>query len=96
MWKRRGAIAGLLLLATGCGGEQIDEDAWRTALADQGVEPSDWETYRDVWTRECDASDNELQLFVAQVLDAKTATADVIKTNLNNACPDRLGDVTLD
>ena len=88
------AVLGVLAL-TGVigGGHDVDEAAWRDSVEQQIGHPvEDWPTYRDVWLRECDEDTDAFQVFVATGLDAGT-DADMIRSNVRYACPNRLQDV---
>lgn len=82
----------LLIFPAGCGGSEVDRAAWERDLAEHGLTVSDWSKFESAWERACDNDQDELEAFVAATLDAG-GDPDVIRTNVDNACPDRADDV---
>lgn len=85
--------AAVALLLAGCGGQDIDEDKWRADVErDTGSPVADWEKYRDVWLDVCDDDEDGFSTYMAVALDGGDSW-DSLRTNVANACPDRLGEL---
>lgn len=79
------------LMLSSC--NSVDEDTWRAEVeAETGSEIADWDAYSEVWTEACDKDEDELALFIAVGLD-QGESLDLMRTNIKNACPDRLEEV---
>jgi hypothetical protein len=87
----RGIVVVIACLAlAGCGGHEIDDDQWRTDIERElGAPIDDWKQFRDVWVDVCDDSEDGFEAFAAVALDGGDSW-DSLRTNVSNACPDRL------
>lgn len=86
--------AAVLAFVGGCttNSGEASGPSWRHALKRQGVNPHDWQAYKETWQEVCDSSADELGFFVASSIDADTTRSE-LRTNVRYACPDRMDEL---
>jgi hypothetical protein len=86
----RGIVVAACLVLAGCGGHEVDEDQWRADIERElGAPVADWPAFRDIWLDICDDDEDQFSAYAAVALDGGD-TWDSLRTNVSNACPDRL------
>jgi hypothetical protein len=83
---------GLTLLAAtlaGCGSghHDVDTQAWRAELADQGLTVRDWATYQSVYEDECKKSTADLAIFLTL---SGAPSKEEMRTGFSYQCPDQM------
>lgn len=88
------AVASLCVAAalSGCGGHEVDQEAWERELADVGQTPSDMAKLEEITRDLCDKSVDELKTFVAVHKDAGSSM-EALRVDFRNVCPDKLDDL---
>jgi hypothetical protein len=86
----RGIVVAACLVLAGCGGHEVDEDQWRADIERElGAPVADWPAFRDIWLDICDDNADQFSAYAAVALDGGDSW-DSLRTNVSNACPDRL------
>jgi hypothetical protein len=86
-------LASVCLLTSACGGHEVDEDKWRADIEREvGAPVADWPAFRDIWLDICDDDEDQFSTYAAVALDGGD-TWDSLRTNVSNACPDRLDEL---
>jgi hypothetical protein len=85
-----GALALLAAIGlSGCGGHEVDQEAWKRELADVGQTPGDMAKLEKVTRGLCDDDQKQLETFVAVAKDAGSSM-EALRINFRNVCPDQL------